>query len=320
MNVYDFLDKTPAIGKLVVIEGTDRALAERALAVLEDRLLARAERDLNLDRMRGPELDSFKRVAEAIMAMPFLAERRVVVVRGVHDLRAAQRRELWEVAQTVPDGTTLVIEDLVPPTRKSKPEPFGQLAGKAALRIDTTATPEVRTRFIRDALTEAGATAETGAIAALSDSEEDLGALRTDLEKLMLLGRRISREDVLGETLSAGEAKAWEFAGALVGGRTKEALRIVDELFTQDPRGAAIPLLSALAGEYLAVWELTRPGGELSAKMRWRERTLKPIAAKLGERRAKAGFERAVRGFEAIVIGRADDPRMVVELLVSFAA
>jgi hypothetical protein len=34
----------------------------------------------------------------------------------------------------------------------------------------------------------------------------------------------------------------------------------------------------------------------------------------LGERRAKLGFDRAVRGFEAVVTGRADDPRVVVEL------
>ena len=40
LKVYDFLDRGPAIGKLVVIEGTERALAERALEVLLDRAAA----------------------------------------------------------------------------------------------------------------------------------------------------------------------------------------------------------------------------------------------------------------------------------------
>ena len=50
MKFYDFLDKEPAIGKLVVIEGTERVLADRALEVLLDRLLPSDVRELNLSR------------------------------------------------------------------------------------------------------------------------------------------------------------------------------------------------------------------------------------------------------------------------------
>jgi hypothetical protein len=85
-------------------------------------------------------------------------------------------------------------------------------------------------------------------------------------------------------------------------------------MFATDPRGAAIPLLSALAQEYSLVWEIARPGGSLPAKARWRERDLRAAARTLGERRAKLGFERAVRGFEAVVTGRADNPQIVVDL------
>ncbi len=320
MKFYDFVDKSPAIPKLVIIEGTERVLADRALGLLEERLLGPAERDLNLDRMQAADLESFGRVEAAVPAMPVLAERRGGVVRGAEALRAQPRRELWVVAQRTPDGNVLILEDLLSPTKKSKPEPLGQLAGKGALRIDTTAGPDVRMRFVRELLSELATSAEAGAIAALIDGAADLASLRTDLEKLALLGRKITRADVLRETLSNEEVKAWEFAGALVAGRAADALQIADELFAQDPRGAAIPLLSALANEYANVWTLTRTGGELPARFRWRERALRPIAARLGERRAKLGFERAVRGFEAIVTGRADDSRAVVELLAAVEA
>ena len=36
MKFYDFLDKQPAIGKLVVVEGTQRVLADRAVEQLQD--------------------------------------------------------------------------------------------------------------------------------------------------------------------------------------------------------------------------------------------------------------------------------------------
>ena len=91
-------------------------------------------------------------------------------------------------------------------------------------------------------------------------------------------------------------------------------------MFAADARGAAVPLLAALAAEYALVWELARPGGTLPPRARWRERELRGVARRLGERRARLGFERAVRGFEAVVTGRADDPRVVVELATAAGA
>jgi len=244
--------------------------------------------------------------------LPFLGLARVVVVRGAHDLRAEPRRKLLAAAAHVPEGNTLVIEDLVSPASK-RPEPLAKLLGREVLRIDTTATPAVRERFIGETLVALGATAEPAALEALIKADADLGATRTDLEKLALGGKRITLDDVQRESLSSVDVKAYQFATAAVAGRTADALGLAHELFSTDPRGAAIPLLAALAQEYALVWELARPGGTLPAKARWRERDLVPLARRLGERRARAGFERAVQGFAAIVTGRADDPRLVVE-------
>ena len=118
MKFYDFLDKEPAIGKLVVIEGTERVLADRALEVLLDRVLPSDVRELNLARFTADDVADVARVADAIAAMPFLADRRVVVVTDTQTLRADARRELFAVAQTVPEGNTLVLLDLLSPRAK----------------------------------------------------------------------------------------------------------------------------------------------------------------------------------------------------------
>jgi DNA polymerase III delta subunit len=295
-----------------VVEGVERLFAERALEAIVERRLAPAERDLNLERMVASELDGFARVEAAVAALPFLGSARVVIVRGAHELRAEPRRKLLAAAGHVPEGNTLVIEDLVSPTSK-RPEPLAKLLGREALRIDTTANPAVRERFVRETLGALGATAEPAALEALIRADSDLSAVRTDLEKLVLGGSRITLEDVLRETLSSVDVKAYQFAAAAAAGRTADALGLAHELFSTDPRGAAIPLLSALAQEYALLWELTRPGGSLPARVRWRERDLVPLARRLGARRARQGFERAVQGFAAIVTGRGDDPRLVVE-------
>jgi hypothetical protein len=138
VKYYEFVDKAPALGKLIVIEGVERLFSERAIATIVERLLEPGERDLNLDRFIATEVDSFRVVEAAISALPFLGNTRVVVVRGAHDLRADPRRALAEVAKRVPDGNTLIIEDLVSPASK-RPEPLGKLLGRAVERIDREA-------------------------------------------------------------------------------------------------------------------------------------------------------------------------------------
>jgi DNA polymerase III delta subunit len=319
VKFYDFLDKQTKIDGLVIIEGEDPLLAQRGLDAVLDRLLPEDLRALNCDVFDGPESESIGRAAgDAVNAMPFLAERRVVVVRNCHRLRAQPRRDLLEVAENVPAGNTLVLEDLFPPAKKTKPEPYGQLAGRKALRIDTTPNADVRERFVRETLEALGAKAQPRVVTILAESDADAGSIRNDLEKLALGGKTITVADLERESLSVEDPKAWQYAAAVVEGRTAEALAIAFELFANDPRGAGVPLASALATDFALLWELARPGGgNLPARHRWRERALWPIARRIGERRAKYGYEAAVRGFEAVVTGRIDDPRAMIELLTA---
>ena len=316
MRFYDFLDKQPAIGKLVVIEGTERALAERALEVVLDRLLPPEVRELNLARFEAGELADASRIREAAQAMPFLAERRVVVVADTQTMRAPLRHEVWAVAQEVPEGNTLVLLDLLSP-RSQRPEPFGALAGRTALRVDTTTSEDTRVRFVEESLQHLGVKAEARVVDVLARSQADLGSVRNDLEKLALTSKKITLKDLEREALAIEDPKAYKYASALAEGNITEALSIAHESFASDPRGAAIPLLSALATECNYLWELARPGGELPARARWRERFLRPLARRVGERRARRAYERALRGIEAIVTGRAgndpDDHRTLVD-------
>ncbi|MDQ6943743.1 MAG: hypothetical protein M3169_14685 [Candidatus Eremiobacteraeota bacterium] len=319
MKYYEFADKSPKIDGLVIIEGEDAILAQRALDAVLDRLLPPDMRALNCDVLDGPESDSIGRSAgDAVNAMPFLADRRVVVVRNCHRLRAQPRRDLWAVAENVPAGNTLVLEDLFAPGKKTKPEPYGQLAGRKALRIDTTPNADVRERFIRETLQRLGAKAQPRVVAVMADGDGDLGAIQNDLEKLALGGGTITMADLERESLSIEDPKAWQYAAAVVEGRSADALAIAFELFANDPRGAAVPLTKMLAEEFALLWELARPGGgELPPRHRWRERVLRPIARRVGERRARVGYEAAVRGFERVVTGQADDPRALIELLTA---
>ena len=320
MKFFDFLDKQPKLDGLIIIEGTDAVLAGRAVDAIVERTLPLELRALNLDVIAAPETDRVGRaVADASTAMPFLAERRVIVVRNCHQLRAQPRRDVWAAAQALPAGNTLVLEDLLAPTKKTKPEPFGPVAGRKALRIDTTLNSDARERFVHETLLRLDATAEPRAVAELSASDADLGSIQNDLEKLALTGRRITFAMLEAESLSIEDPKAWHYAQALVEGRADEALAIAFELFASDPRGAAVPLAGAIAGEMSLLWELARPGGgsAVEPRHRWRAAKLQGIARRVGAQRARRGYEAAIRGFEAVVTGRIDDGRAMIELLTA---
>ncbi len=301
MKFYDFLDKQPAIGKLVIVEGTERIFADRALEVVLDRLLSPEVRELNLSRFTPDDLGDLSALREALSAMPFLADRRVVIVTETQTMRADPRRELWAAAQESPEGNTLVLLDLLPP-RSKRPQSFGGLAGSAGLRIDTTADEPSRERFIIELLERLGAKADPPAVNALAGGTADLTSVRNDLEKLALTGKKIGIGDLEREALEIGDPKPYEYASALVDGKTAQALAIAHEFLSDNTRGA-VALLSALATECGYLYALSVPGGELPDRMRWRERYLRPIARRLGERRLQRAFRYALHGIEAVVTG-----------------
>ena len=317
MKAYDFLDTAPKIGALVAIEGTDRLLAERVRDAIVARELSEDIRALNCSSVTIESADDCAQIEEAISAMPFLATRRVVIVNDAQNAKAAPRRALLELAQRCAEGENLlVLCDLVAP-RSTRPVSLGSQLGRSAQRIDCSVNEDVRARFVSEELAAAGAEAERQVLAHLSRSESDLASIRNDLAKLSLLGRTIRLADLEQESLAVDDPKPYRFAGALVEGRLAEAFTILGDCFEHDPRNAAMPLLSALANEYALLWEMARPGGTLPARMAWRERALRPIARRVGERRARAGYERALRGIESIVTGRAgsdlEDLRLLVE-------
>lgn len=315
MKFYEFLDKQPAVGRLVVVEGTERVLAEMALEVLLDRLLPSEVRDLNLARFAPEDLGEMALLREAVQAMPFLAERRVVVVSETQTMRADPRRALFAVAQEVPEGNTLILLDLLSPRAKI-PQPFGAMAGRSALRIDTTADEATRARFVTETLERLGATAEPRAVGELARSQSELAAVRNDLEKLALAGKKITVRDLAREALAIEDPKPYEYATDLAEGRTAKALATAHEFLADNTRGA-VALLSALAGECSYIWEMTQRNGRLPDRVAWRARFIRPLAQRVGERRARLAYERAVRGLEAVITGRAgsdpEDHRTIVD-------
>lgn len=81
------------IATVYYLYGEDEYRREQALNQLLDALLAKDARDLNLDQIRPGEAGTHSILGSA-RTLPFLASRRVIVIRGVEELSREQQEEL----------------------------------------------------------------------------------------------------------------------------------------------------------------------------------------------------------------------------------
>ncbi len=91
-----------------LIYGTEELLLERAVRRLRDRLAKVADLDFNMETFEGADA-SADAIVNAANTMPFMSDRRLVVVRGVDRMTAADQGALADYAKDPAPYTCLVL-------------------------------------------------------------------------------------------------------------------------------------------------------------------------------------------------------------------
>ena len=225
-----------------VIAGSDAAMKEKALQILQARLCDDASAEWCLVKVDGKEADG-GRVLDLASTPPFLGGRRVVVVREAEALEEDER--LIPFVEEPPAFSTLVL--CYENVEKARQRKLFQVARKRGTLVeyDVPHASELPRRVARMA-EEAGVALEPGAAEVLLErTGGDLVAVGRELEKLAAyaLGARISPEEVSRLVASGrpelGQYAIFDFLDALAEGRSAEALARLDALL----RGGEPPLL-----------------------------------------------------------------------------
>ncbi len=162
------------------LTGDEEVLKDELVADIIARAVDPASRDFNLDQRNAADLDG-----EALNALvetpPMLAERRVVVIRGLEQWR--KNAKVWTVLRDYvarPASTTVLILTL-----GAGEKPDAALA-RAAFHVSAERLPPSRVaRWLTKRADDLGVTLEPEAATHLvAVAGADLGALRTELEKL----------------------------------------------------------------------------------------------------------------------------------------
>jgi DNA polymerase III subunit delta len=286
------MGKSAKAPPIVIVYGDDEHQKSAALTQALDTLLPpQVERSLALTSYDGSRTadqggPSLAAVFEDLATLPFLADRRVVVIRESDTFITTHRDKLENyLARPSPTGT-LVLECRSFPktTRLSKAASAAsgqlvqckKLVGRALVDFVVNAARSYEKRI------------DPAAAARLVEMVgQDTGILATEVEKLALYaGDRptLTEQDVTDLVGQSREEKIFAVMDAAVSGRLPEALRLWHQVLTTDP-GAVYKVLGGIAfkvRQWLAAHVLLAAGStipEIAPKvMMWgRQRELETL-------------------------------------------
>ena len=309
---------------LVVVAGKEPMLADDVIATLVAAAVPdESMRALNVDLVDARTTSDFSAIAEKTSAMPFLAGRRAVIVRGTIDLKKEQREEIIDAAAHVPEHALLVIDHSGKPARPQGRKPADEAAAfaKAApgsLLVDVSLNAAGCEQYIAARAAEVGVNIDAAATSALA-SLENVTEIRNALDVLSLLKKQIREEDVREYALPGGDVKFWDLAGAINEGKTALALKLAKELIS-DPGDAVGPLVY-LAGEQQIIWELRNGarGTEYAAatgQNAWRVNKLLGVGRDLSKKELKERVDVSMAALERSLTGRRMPDQALEELIV----
>jgi DNA polymerase III delta subunit len=172
--------KRGGAGAVYYLTGSEEILKDELVAAIAEAVLDPSARDFNLDVRAAADLDG-----EALHALvetpPMLAERRVVVVRGIDHWR--RNAKVWDVLYRYVEhpspATVLVL------TQSGDANPDPRIARRAAHVAVTSLRPDQAARWVAHRAARAGVTLDPDAAAHLMTAVSgDLGHVAVELDKL----------------------------------------------------------------------------------------------------------------------------------------
>jgi DNA polymerase III subunit delta len=233
--------RSSAGGNAWLLTGEDAGLLATAVADLVNELVGGAERSLVLEEFSADELD-VAAVAGACQTPPFLADRRVVVLREAGRFNLDQLQPLLSyLAEPLPTTRLVVVGGggALPPRFVTS---FKALPGTALVSTDVTgreAHSWVSERIARapvKLVPAAAATVEEH----LGEDLSRLGALLTTLEAAYGTGATVGPEELGPYLGQPGSVPPWDLTDAIDKGETEVALQVLRRLMEA---GARHPLV-----------------------------------------------------------------------------
>ncbi len=218
---------------LYLIEGTDQGLVDNGLVDLLNRLCGEYEPSMVVEEYGGPDSEAVDvlQVAEALSTPPFLADRRIVVLRQVGRMPSADISKLVGAIDDITDGVLLVITG----GDRTVPAPLRKVVGELGIIVDATSPAErQRPKWIHERISKSPLKMDSRAESWLQDRlGDDLSRLDGLLGILVATygeGAVLSESDLEPFAGEAGVLPSWELTDAIDAGNASLAMKNLHRL------------------------------------------------------------------------------------------
>ena len=218
---------------LYLIEGTDQSLVDNSLVELLNGLCGGSEPSLVVEEYGGPDSDPVDvlQVAEALSTSPFVADRRIVVLRQAGKMSSADASKLVGAIGDMADDVFLVIAG----GDRAVPASLRKIVGESGIVVDATSPAErQRPKWIHDRLSRSPVKMDQSAENWLQNRlGEDIARLDGLLGILVATygeGAVLSESDLEPFAGEAGVLPSWELSDAIDAGNASLAIENLHRL------------------------------------------------------------------------------------------
>lgn len=216
--------KTGKIQTLYAFDGPELWLKEKATQQLISAVLKPESQEFNLDRFDG-NTHKGQDILSSAMSLPFLSDRRLVIVQNADELNAAESKLLSESFSQLPTTTCLLF--IYPGKADLKKEIPAQVISYGVLTTFWTPFPNQIPTWISKEMKNRGKSMTMDAAATLAEACQTLQEISNELDKLILfVGKKtvITLEDLMAHGLPNESGDYKDFEKAIWGRNLKDAL------------------------------------------------------------------------------------------------
>lgn len=184
------------IGSLYLFDGPENFLKEKAVTAILAKLLPDDQKDFNLERFDGLT-SSGGAIAASLQSLPFLGDRRFVIIRRTDELSAADARVVGEVLGSLPETTCAVF--LYEGKANLREDIPAQVSSHGKIVTFWAPFPNQMPAWLMNEMRERGKTITADAAQMLAEACADLQQLASELDKICLFvgeKKSVDRVDV----------------------------------------------------------------------------------------------------------------------------
>ena len=307
---------------LILLYGQESFFVETGMLSVRDAVVAPADRDFNLTQFYGKDF-IVNDVLDQARTFPIFADRRLVVIKNIHEARAEQLEGLIEyVNDPVPETVLLLTAEKIDARRK-----IFQLVKKNGLTIEFKKIYENQLpSFVRDLAKSKKLTLTADALKLFCKRVgTNLAEAQGEMEKLIgYLGERdiADEADVAAIVSDTRIESIFDLTDAMGQGDRSMALTLLDRLLAEGQ--APLMILTMMARHFRQMWKISElvsqkvPQSELPRRVGASPYFLKGLmqqAKRFDQLQYRQVFNRFLEADLALK-SSGSEPRIQLELLV----